>query len=326
MMKYDVITFGSATLDIFVRSKNFWLKKEKKFATGQGVCFPFPSKVDLEDVVLTTGGGGTNTAATFANQGFKVAYCGKIGEDLMGEKLIKELERLGVDTKFVFKTCEKPSNCSIIFSLEHDRTCFVWRGASELLKKKEIPWNELRTKWFYLAPLSGKLANLFSPLVNFAKENKIKIACNLGNSQINLGEKILKPILSKVDILILNQEEASLLTQISYQKEKEVFKKLDELIPGIAVMTKGRRGVVVSDGKYLFEAGALPVKYVEKTGAGDALGSGFLTGFIQKQDVSYAIQLGIANATACIQEIGAKAGLLKKGQSWLKVKVKKKSL
>ena len=62
-------------------------------------------------------------------------------------------------------------------------------------------------------------------LVNFAKEHNIKVFANPGNSQLNLGMKALRPILNKIDILLLNQEEASLLTKVSYQKEKQVFKK-----------------------------------------------------------------------------------------------------
>lgn len=325
-MRHDIITFGSATLDVFLKSKDFLVRKEKKFVTGKGICFPFASKVDIKDVFFSTGGGGTNVAATFSNQGFKVAYCGKIGKDIFGKEILKDLKKFKIDTRSVLETGEKPTNCSIIFSFGKDRTVFVYRGASEILKKEEIPWKEFKANWFYLAPLSGKLANLFGPLVNFAKENKIKVACNPGNSQINLNKNSLKSILSKIDILILNQEEASLLTQIPYQKEKEVFKKLDEMIPGIAVMTKGRGGVIVSDGEYIFEAGILPSKTIEKTGAGDAFSSGFVVGFIKKGDIPCAIQLGTANATSCVQEIGAKAGLLKKGQPWPKVKVVKTKL
>lgn len=323
---YDIITFGSATLDVFLRSEDFLIKEERKFITGKGICFPFGSKVDIKEIFFSTGGGGTNTAVTFSNQGFKVAYCGMVGEDLAGEEILRELKKFKIDTEFVLKTKEKPTNYSIIFSYGKDRTVFVWRGASEILKRKNIPWQELEAKWFYLAPLSGRLANLFSPLVNFAKKNNIKIFANPGNSQISLGIKELKPILEKIDILLLNQEEASLLTKIPYQKEKEVFRKLDGLIPGIAIMTKGREGAIVSDGNYLWEAKPPLVSVIEKTGAGDALGSGFLVGFIQKKDISFALQFGIANAVSCIQKIGAKEGLLKKGQSWKKVRVTKKKL
>jgi sugar/nucleoside kinase (ribokinase family) len=67
---------------------------------------------------------------------------------------------------------------------------------------------------------------------------------------------------------------------------------------------------------------------VDRTGAGDAFGSGFVTGYIEKKNIADAIQLGTANATACLQQLGATNGLLKKGDwgKWGKVKVIKEEL
>jgi len=323
---YDIITFGSATKDIFLKPRNFKILKDKKnFVTGNGICFNLGSKVEVEEMFFSSGGGGTNTAATFAKQGFSVAYCGAVGDDLAGKEIISELNSLSVDTRFVFKTKRKPTNHSIILSgIDEDRSIFVYRGASEVLKNGDIPWDRLKTKWLYLAPLSGKLCDLFEPLIDFAKKNKIKIAVNPGNTQLSLSKIVLERILKKVDILILNQEEASFLTKISFQKEKEIFKKIDEVCDGVAIMTKGPKGVVISDGKYLYKALPLKSKVVDRTGAGDSFASGFVSGFIQSNgDIGQSIQFGVANSSACLQEWGAKNGLLKKEEKFLKVKVQK---
>ena len=48
---YDIITFGSAAQDIFLKSKAFKILNDNKdFATGQGICLPFGSKIDIEDI------------------------------------------------------------------------------------------------------------------------------------------------------------------------------------------------------------------------------------------------------------------------------------
>ena len=184
----------------------------------------------------------------------------------------------------------------------------------------------MKPKGLYLAPFSGILAKLTEKIVYFAKKNKIKIALNPGNSQISLASIKLKKILRKVDILFLNQEEASLLTKIPYQKEKEIFKKIDEMCPGIAVMTKGAEGVIVSDGKYLYQAKPRKIKVADRTGAGDSFASGFVSSFIKKGDIKQAIQLGIANANSCLKKIGAKNGLLKKGEKFAKIEITKRNL
>jgi len=324
---YDIITFGSASRDIFLKPKSSKVVKGKSFITGKGVCFNLGSKIEVEDMFLSSGGGGTNSAATFTKQGLKTAYCGKVGDDLAGEEIIDELKKLKIDTNLISKTNAKPTNHSVVLSgMDTDRTIFVFRGASELLCGCDIPWDKLKTKWFYLAPLSGEVCNISKDLIDFASRRKIKVAFNPGNSQLCLSMSVLKDILKRVDILILNQEEASLLTGIPYKEEVSLFKKIDELCPGISIMTKGSRGVVVSDGKHLYRALPTESKIVDRTGAGDSFGAGFVSGFLQSEgDIEYAIQLGTANSSSCLSKWGAKEGLLKKGEKFKKTTVEKES-
>jgi ribokinase len=324
----DIITFGSATWDVFLQLESFEAIKNKKFISGQGICFNLGSKIGIKEIKFNSGGGGTNTAATFSRQGLKTAYCGAVGDDISGGTIIKELRELGVDVGFACRKREKPTNYSVILNSgeERDRTILVYRGASELLCDKDIPWEKLKEvtpKWFYLAPLSGRPAELTEKIVNFAKKNKIRIAFNPGNSQLTMPAKTLKRVLSKVDVLFLNQEEASLLTEVPYKKEKEIFKKIDEICPGIAVMTKGPQGACVSDGQYIYQARPPKIKVLDRTGAGDSFASGFISGLIKKNNIEAAIQLAIANANSCLRKIGAKNGLLEKGEKFTKVKVEK---
>ncbi|MDD5144884.1 MAG: carbohydrate kinase family protein [Candidatus Pacebacteria bacterium] len=324
---FDVITFGSATQDIYLNSKKFLMVKGESFDTGEGMCLAIGSKMEIEDAFFFSGGGGTNAAATFANQGFKVAYCGMVGEDSAGDAVIKDLVKFGTDTALVKRAKEKSTNTSVLFDYPgKDRTVLVYRGASDVLKKKDIPWQKLKgAKWFYLAPFSGELAELTEDIVDFAKENGIKTAFNPGYSQLNFSEDKLRRILKKTEVLILNREEASKLTGIPCQREREVFKKIDEYTANIAIMTKGGEGVVVSDGQYLYRSPSLGIKCIDGTGAGDAFGSGFVAGMMEKNDIVYAIQFAMANSSYSLQVRGAKEGLLKKGQKWEKVKVEKES-
>ena len=197
-----------------------------------------------------------------------------------------------------------------------------------MLNKNDIVWRKLKAKWIYLAPLAGLLCDTFEDIVNFAYEKKIKIAVNPSEQQLSLPSEKLKNIFQKVNILFLNQEEASFLTKIPYEQEKNIFQKIDEMCPGIAVMTRGGEGVVVSDGKYLYSA--LPDqerKIVDTTGAGDSFASGFLSDYIRYNgDIEKAIQLGLANSAGNLSEIGAKTGLLNKDSQFKRVEVIKTAI
>lgn len=321
---FDIITFGSAAWDTILKPKKLTsLKYDKESLSQKEVCFPLGSKIDIDEIHFNSGGGGTNAATTFVKQGFKTAFCGMTGKDLAGQEIIGELKRLKINTKFVFSINKKPTNHSIVILGEnHERTILAYRGAAELISKESIPWKKLKTKWIYLAPLTGLLCDTFLDIIEFARKYNIKIAVNPSIAQLSL--KNFSEIAKKIDVLILNQEEASFLTKISLENEHAIFKKIDEICSGIAVMTKGGKGVVVSDGKHIYSAMPNSKRVIaDTTGAGDSFSSGFVSEFMKSGDVEKAIQFGMANSEGCLSQIGAKNGLLKKGQSFEPVKVDK---
>jgi ribokinase len=321
----DIITFGSGTRDFYMISPDFRVTGIKKFVRGKGLCLSLGSKIEVENILFKSGGGGTNTAATFANQGFRTAWCGMVGKDFGGQAIIQDLKKIGIDTSFILISSRKHTNYSVVLTTPgEDRTILVYRGASGEVGKRDIPWSRLKAKWFYLAPLSGRLCAVFEDLVNFAHKNKIRVAVNPGNCQLSFPKSILKRIFKKVDVLILNQEEAALLTGVSYQKETDIFRKTNQMIKGIVIMTKGPGGAVVSDGKYIYRAPALlGSRVADRTGAGDAFGSGFISEFIKTNNIEKSIQFATANSSSCLKIWGAKEGLLKKGEGFPRVKVKR---
>ena len=141
---------------------------------------------------------------------------------------------------------------------------------------------------------------------------------------IQLGLRKISPLLNYSKVVTLNREEASYLTGISYFKKEKIFKVLDKHVDGLVVMTDGSKGAYVSDGRTLFECGIFEEKkIVDRTGAGDAFGSGFVAGLIEtannkqpttynKKQVEYALRRAEANATAVIGKVGAAEGVLTK--------------
>ena len=88
-------------------------------------------------------------------------------------------------------------------------------------------------------------------------------------------------------------------------------------------MTKGPAGVAVSDGKNIYKAGIPPSDIIDRTGAGDAFSSGFVSEFIRSNDTVKAIQFATVNASSVVAKVGSKAGILKKGdwRPWPLIKV-----
>lgn len=339
---FDIITIGTATRDVFVKSEAFRILTDARFSTGKAECLTLGSKIDVENLLFATGGGATNTAVTFARQGFKAACLCRLGEDSGGRDVIEELEKEGVVTELIIRDKKNITAYSIILSsMSGERTILVYRGASRHFEESEVPWRQLKTKWFYITHLSADSAEIFIPLLDFAKENGIKVAVNPGESQIKLGKEAWKEIFKKIDLIILNREEAGELTGIDYKDIKNIFKAFDGLMGGITVMTDGPNGVWVSDGKIIYKSGIYKEKkVVDRTGAGDAFGSGFLAGLLRKSEkkaeifspeaIEYAIKLGSANATSVVEHIGAKNIILTqedfKDKRWENLEIKRENV
>ncbi|MDD3032413.1 MAG: carbohydrate kinase family protein [Candidatus Pacebacteria bacterium] len=307
--QYDVITFGSATWDIYLSPEKMDIISSSNFVSGKAVAFNLGSKINLKETQFNIGGGGVNSAFTFKKQGFKVAYMGSVGNDILGNEIISRLKKNKIETKLIQKTEKASTNCSIVFNHKgQDRTILNYRGASEHFTKDSFP----KAKWYYLAPLSGKISKLTQKIIDYAVDEKIKIAFNPGNSQLNLPRKTLMKVIEKADVLLLNQEEAAILTKNEFKEEKKIIEDLKKINKGIVVMTKGDLGVVVIDeNNKVIVKKIKPVRAVDKTGAGDAFGSAFVSGLIKYNNIDKAINLGLKNSASCVKKQGATNGLLK---------------
>ncbi|KKQ22678.1 hypothetical protein A2999_01075 [Candidatus Wolfebacteria bacterium RIFCSPLOWO2_01_FULL_38_11] len=323
---FDVITIGTATRDVFLTSPFFRTIKDPKhlkkngFLTGEAQCFALGGKIEIDKPIFTTGGGATNAAVTFSRQGLKTAALVKLGNDGAGNEIIEELAQEKIKPLAIKEAEISTAYSTILLSPTGERTILVYRGASENLMSEEIPFAELESKWAYVSP--GKISLTTMNRIFDYLFPKTLIAFNPSKHFIEMGMEKLKPLLSKTKAFILNREEASHLTGIDYNKEKEIFKELDNLIAGIAVMTDGPNGVLVSDSHKIYKARIFgEKKLIDRTGAGDAFGSGFVAGLIHRDEeckkglclidnIEYAIRLGSANATSVIEQIGAKAGIL----------------
>ena len=315
---YDIITIGTATRDVFLQSRLFRVFKDpnhlKKIGlpAGEAQCFALGAKIEVDPPILTVGGGAANSAVTFARQGFKAAAIVGIGKDANGKVAVDELKKEKTAAFPVYDKKDMTGYSVILISPNGERTILHYRGASRTVSGTETIFKKIRTRWIYISPGSIPLAAMRKIVLHF-KKNKTKIAMNPSKSYLmNKGAK-LKNLLKNLDVVIVNREEGAYLTGAEYKDERKIFKKFDELAPGISVMTDGPRGVSVSDGKTVYKAGIFKnKKIVDRTGAGDAFGSGFVAGLIRKNDIKYAIRLGSANATSVVEQIGATAAILRR--------------
>jgi len=319
----DVITIGTATKDIYLGSPLFKVLRDPErlkrlgFKSGEAECFALGSKIEVETFIPTIGGGAVNTAVTFARQGLKAGAVIRIGRDTVGNEILKELKKENVKPFPIFDSKNKTGYSTLLLTSEGERTVLVYRGASHGLTKKEFSLHAISARWAYIVPGTIEYEVMIR-IISLLKKNKIKIAMNPSRYYVELSEIKVKKILKALDVVIVNREEASDVTKIPYANIRGIFKKFDELVPGLAVMTDGPNGVYVSDGINMWSAGIFNLPILDRTGAGDAFGSGFVSALVRGENIPECIRVGTANATSVVQKIGAREGILRKSDLALK--------
>lgn len=309
---YDIITVGSGLVDAFVPAVG--KEKNKKLEIQVGTKIPV-------EIIVSSGGGGTNTATCISKLGLKVGFLGKIGSGHNSEIILRELKKSKID--FLGARTKEHTGYSIILETnKKHRTILTHKGASNQLKLSEVKLGKLKTKWFHFTSMWGESLKTQEKLSDFAVKNNIKISFNPGLRQIKERNKQFFNILKNTHVVSMNLEEAK--TLVGNKKEfKDLFKELHKLGPKIACITNGEHEGGVCDGKYLYKFKPHKVKVGECTGAGDAFASSFIVGLIKFNDIEKAIRLALVNSEAVIKERGAKNGLLSMSEAINKIKTHK---
>ena len=314
---YDIITIGSGLRDVFLLSDQFKLIANADFEGGRAECVALGAKIEVSDIVFTTGGGATNAAVTFARLGFKTAAICRVGEDAAGRDVIEDLKKEGVNIALVRRVAKGVTGYSTLLTASNgERTALAYRGVSGTLAPADVPFSKCKARWFYVTSLAGNTA-LLKKIVAHAKSTGSNVAWNPGRKEIEAGLGAIKKILPNVRVLQLNKEEAESLSGKS--TVEEMFAAL--ATPGnVVVITDGARGAFVQrDGITVMTPGS-GKQAVSQTGAGDAFGSGFVAGLMRTDDLKTALAVGIVNAQSVITKVGAKAGILKKWPAATEIK------
>ena len=310
--KYNVISIGSSIRDIFIKNRD--LKYSKNDVGRSPNIELLGGKINIKRMYFDVGGGASNSAATFANLGLKVAILSCVGNDLADKEIIRVMKKFKVDTNLIKTDFTNETGYSVIFlDKDGDKTALIYRGAADFKTIKKIPTHKMKADWFFITSLNGNY-NLLKKIFTLARKNNTRIAWNPGQIELNFNKNKIVSLLKYVDSLFLNLNEAKKLTGSKTKKIKIIFKKLNSIAPNaIKCITGGKKGAWVKKNQQFYQTNILDKKVINTTGAGDAFGSGFVAGLIiYNYDIKKALQLAMLNSNSVVTKMGAKHGLLKK--------------
>ena len=327
---YDFITIGSATQDVFVQSDVASIVSVSQISKKSDfMSFPYGAKTEIADFTKSLGGGAVNTATNLANLGFKTSTIIKLGNDELNDIIKLKLAKSGIDIMNIIDSQKYLTGFSIILvSFQGDRTVLAHRGANAHVVEKEVNFDAIKnSRWVYVSPLSGDSNKILDKISKFCMENKVNLALNAGTTALKKGPHYFTQIMETAQIVVLNKEEATLVTKVQVRPDTKEAKFSKELIhpdiinmlkilrgktATIVVITDGKHGVYCYDGKTVYRCPAYPSEVVSTLGAGDAFASTF-TATIDKfgGDIEKALKYASVNSASVCSHFGAQEGFLK---------------
>ena len=327
---YDFITIGSATQDVFIQSDVASIVSVSQIAKkSEFMSFPYGAKTEIADFSKNLGGGAVNTATNLANLGLKTSTIIKLGNDELNNIIKLKLAQSGIDIMNIIDSTKYLTGFSIILvSFQGDRTVLAHRGANAHVHEAEVKWDAIKkSRWVYVSPLSGDSNKILDKIAKFCEENKINLCINAGTTALKKGAKYFSKILKTAQIVVMNKEEAALVTKIHVRpdtKEEKfsrevihpdiiaILKNLRGNTDAVVTITDGKAGSYCYDGKYVYICPTYPAVVTSTLGAGDAFSSTFCATIDKYNwDIEKALKYGTINSASVCEHFGAQEGFLK---------------
>lgn len=315
-MKYDVLSLGPARMDVFLKLPDEEVDEVCNIDRKRCVIeLGFGEKIAVKGVEFAIGGNAGNNAVGLARLGLKSAMIGAMGNGWTDKRALEILESEGVDTKYV--DIKKEGNgFGAVLNYQEERTILSYYSDA-LCCWPEDPG--LLAEWIYLTSMGERYEDFYKQAVDWAKKTGAKIAFNPGTRQLKAGLNGLDYAFKETEVCFLNREEAAQLLGIPVDNIKKLLEGLREIGPKVIIITDGPEGTYAYDGQKYLHMPIVEAKVVERTGAGDAFGSGFLAGYIKGKPLEECLKWGTVNSASVLGHVGPQAGLLtkEKMEEWL---------
>lgn len=286
-----VAVLGAATID--------WTARVKDLPPIDGIAF-------VEHYQAFKGGSGGNVAEGLRRLGYDVSFLGKLGDDEGGRILQRAFHEAGVNTLGIrIVKGRRSAACFIAVNEKGQRVIFALGGVALLETPEEVCTDRLvHADLLYIADAFPAVA--LAAIADLPE--KARVVFSPGGLMVGAGYEVLRPVLKKTDVLILNQVEAKRLT--NRENIEQAGSELLTCGPRIIFITLGEKGVlVVEKDSFVSIPAELVPDVVDTTGAGDAFSTGVVTGMLEGLDWEGCARLGCKIAACKIGHWGSRVGL-----------------
>ena len=265
---------------------------------------PENQKVPLEFRLIEGGGQGGTASCCISRLGGRVAYAGKLGDDDEGRFCLQQLKKFGVATDFIEVVSGGKTPVAYVFvtAASGHRTIIYERNDLPRITIDEQLKNLAARAQIVL--LDPEVTYLGGPL-KAAAGDRIKIVYDCERWRPGLED-----IMDTADYFIPTAEflESDRLNFGAIPFSQKII-KLNGLVTGQLVVTRGARGAYYPAGDKLYQVTAPAVRAVDTVGAGDNFHAAFALALKKGFDLHRAVKLSVAVASLSCREFGGRNGV-----------------
>lgn len=297
--------------------------------------YPAPEQLaNIKSQHQGSGGSPYNVLVNLAKlgAGFPLAGAGLVGKDSLGEEILADCTRRGIDVRWLKAAPGLPTSYTDVMTVAGTgkRTFFHHRGANAHWDGKDLDFMKSKARIFQLGYLL-LLDRLDSPdklfgtraakLLSDAQAAGLKTCVDVVSEASDRFKAVVTPALKFCDYCIVNEYEAGLTTGFRIRKEG-VLDTVSLRHAAGAMLQCGVKELVVihfpegcfartRDGKDHWQTSLkVPDKAIAGTaGAGDAFAAGVLLGLHEAWDLQRCLLTGVCAAAACLSDPTCTGGM-----------------
>lgn len=302
---YDLITIGDIKLDTFVVLDDANIQCELKMPECK-LCLDYGAKIGVKVVDSQVAGSASNVAIGLSRMKKKTAVLSVMGEDATRPLAMDALAREGVDASLIEVVKGEKSTYSVVLNYKGEKTILTGHIAHEYHLPQIFP----TSTWLYVGEMGEGYERVYKQIAIHTKQNHVSMIMNPGSIQIEERKKSLYALFPRLEALLVNREEAQILSRAKTNEVHKLAGALFEFGPKHVIITDGKHGAYEYGGRDLRFCPVFPGKLVEATGAGDAFASGYLGALMHGESCSEGLRWGAVNAASVVGHVGPTKGLL----------------
>lgn len=281
-----VYNFGSINIDHVYRVPHFVRPGETMTSN------------DYQQVL---GGKGANQSIALARAGCRVKHVGAIAAS--DSSLLKTLAKSNVDTSCVNLGDVATGHAIIQVNDEAENAIVLFAGANHEIHAQQID-DVLSQANVEDWVLIQNETNNIDLIIERAKHYGLSVAFN----PAPMNEKLVKPLIDKVDLLVVNEVEAMDLFNVKCVEKAQ--QQLQTQFPALSViLTLGRQGVRHLSQGNVIQVPAFNVSAVDTTAAGDTFIGYCLAGLQSSLSIEEILRQACAASAICVTKNGASSAI-----------------